>query len=160
MNRTFPRFLNTAVSQSTSEVLLNTLEIQPDRLLHLSFYVLCSVLCFDIIFKLSSSSILILKLPPTKMFPFSQPPEKPADKNSRSWPLGGCHLYYATIFISSRDVTVLLRKLEVFSGQSVGPRRPTGRGLNQTTSHSQDWPEEQIALALNATQPRSGFKGS
>lgn len=101
--------------------------MQPDRLLRLSFSVLCLAVCFDIISKLSPSSVLILKVPPTKMFPFSQPAEKPADKNSRGWPLGGCCLYYTTIFISSRDVTLLLRKSEVFCGQSVCPSRPTGQ---------------------------------
>lgn len=69
------------------------------------------------------------------MFLFSRAPEKSADNNSRGWPLGGCCLYYTIFFISSRDATLLLRKLEVFCGQSVGPRRPWGQGFS---SYSQE----------------------
>ncbi len=107
----------TVVSHSSCEFPLNTCEMPADRLLGLSFFTLCLVVCFGINSKLSSSSILILNVPPTKMFPLSRPPEKPADKNSSGWPLGGCCLCYTTIFISSRDVTLLLRELEV-SGQN------------------------------------------
>ena len=92
--------------------------------------VFCLVVCLFFISKQSSWSILILKVLLTKMFLFFRVPEKSADKNSRGWPLGGYCLYYTTFFISPRDGTLLLRKLEVFCGQSVGPRRPWGQGFS------------------------------
>lgn len=125
MSRTCEVFLS-----HSCEFPQNTHGKQPDWLLCLSFSALCLAVCFDLTSKLSSSSILILKVAPTKMFLFPQLREKPADKNSRGWPLGGCCLYYTTIFISSKDVTLLLRKLDVFSGQTVSPRRPTGQGFS------------------------------
>lgn len=38
-----------------------------------------------------------------------EPSENPADINSRQWPLSRCHLSYTSVFISLRDVLLLLR---------------------------------------------------